>query len=56
MSNIPCICGCFSKDHVAAGKEPTIYYCRNCGQKPPFWCYNYTPISNLEYLEWLLSK
>jgi len=53
----PCKCGCSFEDHVELRFEtpkPFIYYCRNCGSKPPSWCYNYVPIDNLEYLEWLL--
>jgi hypothetical protein len=52
----PCTCRHLKKDHVEirfTGSKPALLYCRICGDKPPNWCYNYTEIGNLEYLEWL---
>jgi hypothetical protein len=55
MNDRPCVCGCSFEDHAKLSfkdPKPAIYYCSNCGSKPPSWCYNFTPIGNLEYLEW----
>lgn len=56
----PCICGCTFDDHAKIefkdGKA-TIYYCRECpSQDTKRWCYSYTPIGNLEYMEWLYEQ
>ena len=54
MNKRPCECGCSYEDHVKQefyDNRPLIMYCRNCGAKPPSWCYNYSEIDNLKYLE-----
>jgi len=59
MIKRPCICGCIFANHAEIkfrDNKPSIFYCQDCTQKPPFWCYNYTPLSNLEYLEWLIKN
>lgn len=50
----PCICGCTFDNHAKLsfeGSKTAIHYCRDC-MRPPSWCYSYTPIDNLSYLEW----
>jgi hypothetical protein len=52
----PCECGCRYEDHSRVGSVDGIFilYCKKCRHKnPATWCYNYRPIGNLEYLEWL---
>lgn len=57
-TNRPCTCGCTFKRHTKvnfAGSEASIYYCKTCDRRYGSWCYTYTPIDNLKYLE-LLEK
>ena len=52
----PCECGCRYEDHVKiefTDGKPTQLYCRECPIDDIRWCYNYRPVGNLEYLEWL---
>lgn len=53
----PCECGCRFEDHVKQefydGKA-AILYCRECPNWGDEWCYNYRPIGNLRWLEWLV--
>jgi hypothetical protein len=54
----PCECGCSYDDHERVhldslkGTMETLY-CKNC-DKHDTWCYNYRPIKNLPWLEWLV--
>ena len=60
MTKRPCECGCRFEDHEKAiirtllGKG-TIWYCTICDNLSTF-CYNYRPIGNLEWLEYLYDK
>ena len=59
MNDRPCTCGCSFKEHAEIkfkDNKPSIFYCRNCNTSPPSWCYNYRPLNNLEYLEWLTKN
>jgi hypothetical protein len=49
----PCECGCPFEKHEIYGT--VSMYCKECPIKSfgSLWCYNYRPIKNLEYLEWL---
>lgn len=51
----PCECGCRFKDHIALPMYDAskTLYCKNC-DKHDTWCYNYRPIKNLPWLEWLV--
>jgi hypothetical protein len=56
----PCECGCSFENHAPIGSPndgydyvSTTLYCKECAQHPETWCYNFRPIGNLEYLEWL---
>jgi hypothetical protein len=54
-NNRPCECGCSFEEHKAIVLESGLIcslYCMNC-DKHQEWCYNYRPIKNIEYLEWL---
>lgn len=54
----PCVCGCSFDNHVELRfkePKPSTYYCRTHVGKPGFWCVEYTPLNNLQYLE-LKSK
>jgi hypothetical protein len=60
--NRPCRCGCSYDDHAhiffreSSGKYP-ILYCRKCSEDASgLWCYNYAPIGNLDYLQWLYDQ
>jgi len=58
ITDRPCVCGCSFDDHAVIhfkDPKPSMYYCRNCTGKPHFWCTDYTPLSNLQWLE-LKSK
>jgi len=57
----PCECGCKYEDHaqiVLSKKEnilSQVLYCKECAKTDGIqWCYNYRPIKNLPWLEWLV--
>lgn len=57
--DFPCVCGCMFDNHVKVsfeGNKVAIYYCRDCNIMPPSWCYNFRPVDNLSYLEWLTKN
>ena len=53
----PCECGCSFNDHfeIAFKDKVSIFTCRECYHGGAF-CYNYRPIGNLAWLEWVIQK
>ena len=56
----PCVCDHMYDDHVKQEfieRGNAILYCRECPRSGSvLWCYNYQPIGNLEYMEWLYDQ
>jgi hypothetical protein len=55
--NRPCKCGCKFEDHAKLKEgSRTVQYCLECPKWGDEWCDYYSPIGNLEWLEYLYDK